>query len=100
MEPVSTTGEDLVEQRRRRRRAGDPRLSPEGRALFARMTTGDLVEEFQAALDTDVASDLRTIADELGIVVRLIEPDKGPGPVSDRPDAGLLEPPLQSCGLD
>lgn len=57
MEPVSTIGEELVEERRRRRRAGDPRLSAEGRELFMRMTTGDLVEEFQAALDADLADD-------------------------------------------
>jgi hypothetical protein len=56
MEPV-TIGEDLLEQRRRRRRAGDPRLSAEGRALFLRMTTGDLVDEFQAALDADLEAD-------------------------------------------
>ena len=40
-----------------RRRAGDPRLSPEGKELFRRMTTGDLAEEFQAALDADVNTD-------------------------------------------
>ena len=57
MEPVSTIGEDLLEQRRRQRRAGDPRLSAKGRELFARMTTGDLVEEFQAALDADETAD-------------------------------------------
>jgi len=50
-------GEELLEERRRRRRAGDPRLSPEGRALFRRMTTGDLADEFQAALDGDPAAD-------------------------------------------
>ena len=50
-------GEELLEERRRRRRAGDPRLSAEGRELFQRMTTGDLVDEFQAALDSDVAAD-------------------------------------------
>lgn len=55
MEPV-TSGEELLEERRRRR-AGDPRITPEGRALLLRMTTGDLVEEFQAALDADVAAD-------------------------------------------
>ena len=52
-----TIGEELLEERRRRRRAGDPRLSPEGRALFRRMTTGDLVDEFQEALDADLAAD-------------------------------------------
>lgn len=50
-------GEELLEERRRRRRAGDPRLSAEGRELFRRMTTGDLVEELQTALDADVAAD-------------------------------------------
>lgn len=52
-----TVGEDLLEERRRRRRAGDPRLSPQGRELFARMVTGDLVDEFQAALEADAAAD-------------------------------------------
>ena len=46
-----SVGEELLEERRRRRRAGDPRLSDHGRELFRRMTTGDLVGEFQAALD-------------------------------------------------
>lgn len=55
MGPV-TTGEELLEERRRRR-AGDPRLSPQGRELFLRMTTGDLVDEFQSALDADLAAD-------------------------------------------
>jgi hypothetical protein len=44
-------GEELLEERRRRRRAGDPRLSEAGKELFRRMTTGDLAGEFQAALD-------------------------------------------------
>ncbi len=57
MERMSTIGEDLIEERRRRRRAGDPRLSAQGRALFTRMTTGDLVDAFQAALDNDETSD-------------------------------------------
>ncbi len=50
-------GDELLEERRRRRRAGDPRLSPAGRELFSRMTSGDLVAEFQAALDADVDAD-------------------------------------------
>lgn len=54
---VMAIGEELLEERRRRRRAGDPRLSPEGKALFRRMTTGDLVDEFQEALDADLAAD-------------------------------------------
>lgn len=52
-----TVGQDLLEERRRRRRAGDPRLSPEGRELFRRISGGDLVDEFQAALDGDVEAD-------------------------------------------
>jgi hypothetical protein len=56
LEPV-TIGEELLEERRRRRRAGDPRITPEGRELLLRMTTGDLMDEFQAALDADLAAD-------------------------------------------
>jgi hypothetical protein len=52
-----STGEELIEERRRRRRAGDPRLTRQGRELFRRMTTGDLVDEFQDALDTTAATD-------------------------------------------
>jgi hypothetical protein len=54
MVPMSVGGE-MVEERRRRRRA--PRLSAEGRELFRRMTTGELVGEFQAALDADLEDD-------------------------------------------
>lgn len=50
-------GEELLEERRQRRRAGDPRLSPEGREVFRRMTNGDLVTEFQAGLDAVSAAD-------------------------------------------
>lgn len=57
MESVSTIGEELLEERRRRRRAGDPRLSDEDRAILRRMTRGDLADEFQAALDADLAAD-------------------------------------------
>ena len=56
MEAMSTS-DDLLEQRRLRRRAGDPRLSAEAREVFRRMTTGDLAGEFQAALDNDLAAD-------------------------------------------
>ena len=56
MEEMSI-GEELLEERRRRRRGGDPRLSPEGKELFRRMTTGDLVDEFQKALDADAEAD-------------------------------------------
>ncbi len=56
MEPV-TVGEELLEERRRRRRAGDPRITPEGREILRRVTRGDLADEFQAALDADLAAD-------------------------------------------
>ena len=48
---------DVSEERRRRRRAGDPRLSPADREVLARITTGDLADEFQAALDADLTAD-------------------------------------------
>ena len=48
---------DFMEERRRRRSAGDPRLSDEGRAILARITDGDLADEFQAALDADLVAD-------------------------------------------
>ncbi len=56
MEPV-TVGKELLEERRRRRRAGDPRITPEGREILRRVTRGDLADEFQAALDADLAAD-------------------------------------------
>ena len=43
--------EELDEERRRRRRAGDPRITPEDREILLRITQGDLKQEFQAALD-------------------------------------------------
>jgi len=48
---------DILEERRRRRRAGDPRLSAAGREVLAQITTGDLVDEFQASLDADLEAD-------------------------------------------
>ncbi|HXH56762.1 hypothetical protein [Iamia sp.] len=54
---MSMIGEDLLEERRRRRRAGDPRITPEGREILLRLTTGDLMDEFQAALDADLERD-------------------------------------------
>lgn len=56
MEAMSV-GEDLLELRRRRRRAGDPRLSDTDREILRRITTGDLAPAFQAALDADVVAD-------------------------------------------
>lgn len=52
-----SVGDEELEERRRRRRGGDPRLDAEARELFRRMTTGDLVEEFQAALDAVCEAD-------------------------------------------
>jgi len=50
-------GEELLEERRRRRRAGDPRLTDADRELLRRVTRGDLAGEFQAALDAVSAAD-------------------------------------------
>jgi len=50
-------GEELTEERRRRRRAGDPRVTPEDRELLLRLVEGDLMGEFQAALDAVSAED-------------------------------------------
>ncbi len=50
-------GEELLDERRRRQRAGDPRLSNAGRELFQRMTPGDLVDDFQAELESDLSAD-------------------------------------------
>jgi len=52
-----SVGEDIVEERRRRRRAGDPRITPEGRVYLGRLVEGDLMGEFQAALDAVSAAD-------------------------------------------
>ncbi|MGH9118623.1 MAG: hypothetical protein ACRD0A_12340 [Acidimicrobiales bacterium] len=56
MEPM-TIGEELLEERRRRRRAGDPRLTYADREILRRLTRGDLADQFQAALDADLAAD-------------------------------------------
>ncbi len=53
MGDMSTIGQKLLDERRRRRRAGDPRITPEGRNILLRLTTGDLMDDFQAALDAD-----------------------------------------------
>jgi len=52
-----TIGEDLLEERRRRRRAGDPRITVEGREILRRVTRGDLADAFQDALEADLAAD-------------------------------------------
>jgi hypothetical protein len=56
MVPVSIA-DQLLEQRRLRRRAGDSRLSEEGREILLRITTGDLAEEFGRSLDEIAESD-------------------------------------------
>jgi hypothetical protein len=50
-------GEELLEERRRRRRAGDPRLTDAGREFLRRLVDGDLAEQFQAALNAVSAAD-------------------------------------------
>ncbi|MDQ1356285.1 MAG: hypothetical protein QOG44_658 [Acidimicrobiaceae bacterium] len=50
-------GEELTEERRRRRVAGDPRITDSDRELLLRLVSGDLMGEFQAALDAVSASD-------------------------------------------
>jgi len=56
MEAMSV-GEELLDQRRRRRRAGDPRFSDADREILRRITGGDLAPVFQAALDADAVVD-------------------------------------------
>jgi hypothetical protein len=48
---------DILEQQRLRRRAGDPRISEEGRTIVSEITVGDLADEFQSALDADLVAD-------------------------------------------
>ena len=52
-----TRGEQLVEQFRRERRAGDPRLTDGDRDILLRIAAGDLSEQFGAALEQDLADD-------------------------------------------
>ncbi|MDZ7734580.1 MAG: hypothetical protein U5R31_17185 [Acidimicrobiia bacterium] len=52
-----TTGEDLLEEFRRQRRAGDPRITPEGREILTRIVIGDLADEFADSLAEISASD-------------------------------------------
>ena len=54
---VMSIGEEFLEERRRRRRTGDRRLSPQGREILLRLASGDLQDEFQAALDEVSATD-------------------------------------------
>lgn len=52
-----SVGEELIEERRRRRRAGDPRLSEADREFLGRLVDGDLADEFQDALDAVSTAD-------------------------------------------
>jgi hypothetical protein len=47
----------VSEERRRRRREGDPPLSDADRELLARITTGDMANAFQDALDATLMVD-------------------------------------------
>lgn len=52
-----SNGQRLVEDFRRERRAGDPRVSAEGRTILQRITSGDLVEEFAESLESGADED-------------------------------------------
>ncbi len=52
-----TTGQDLLDELRRQRRGGDPRITPEGRAILTRIVSGDLADEFADSLAEISASD-------------------------------------------
>jgi len=54
---VSSVGDELISERRRRRQAGDPRISETGRDVLRRLTTGDLMAQFQAGLKADADAD-------------------------------------------
>lgn len=45
-----TTGQDLLEELRRHRRGGDPRITPEGREILTRIVMGDLADDFADSL--------------------------------------------------
>lgn len=49
--------EEVDEERRRHRRAGDPRITREARELLRRLTNGDLQDELQVALNAVSDSD-------------------------------------------
>ena len=59
-----TTGEKLLDEFRRERGAGDPRLSPEGREILRRITSGDLADEFATALSTAGDADPSLLGDD------------------------------------
>lgn len=45
-----TKGQNLLDELRRQRRSGDPRLTDDDRAILRRITTGDLADEFADSL--------------------------------------------------
>lgn len=45
-----TTGQDLLEEFRRQRRAGDPRLTAGDKEILRRIVVGDLADEFAESL--------------------------------------------------
>jgi hypothetical protein len=49
--------EELLEQRRKRRRAGDPRLTDADREILRRITTGDLADAFAQELEATAEAD-------------------------------------------
>ncbi len=52
-----TRGEQLLEDLRRQRRAGDPRITAEGREILLRLTVGDLADDFADSLAAVSADD-------------------------------------------
>lgn len=52
-----TAGQDLPDALRRQRRGGDPRITPEGRAILTRIVSGDLADEFADSLAKINSSD-------------------------------------------
>lgn len=47
---VMPKGQDLLDELRRQRRSGDPRLTEEDKAILRRITAGDLADEFADSL--------------------------------------------------
>jgi hypothetical protein len=56
--------DQLLEERRARRRAGDPRFTEQGRAIVRRLTTGDLADAFGRSLDEVSEADPLLSADD------------------------------------
>jgi hypothetical protein len=52
-----TTGQELLEEFRRQRRAGDPRLTESDKEILRRVTTGDLAHELADSLTAISAAD-------------------------------------------